>query len=430
MRDALGGIVGFVHVLDGDKARAWAVQGAAPRAVVFPGDTSEAAAILATATNEGWRVEPAGAGTRLDAGRVSDAPDIVVSCNRMSAIAEYEPADLTISVGAGCAFDTLQSGAARNRQVVGLDPARRPGATVGGIVARGDAGPLRLAHGTPRDHVLGLQLVTGDGRVLDVGGRVVKNVAGYDLTKLVIGSRGTLGLVTRVNLRLLPLPARDITLAFAAPLEELLDWIVATRELRLVIAALELLSPALARRIAGTEGWTLLVRLRGNAETAEDAGLRGDALAGGRCERLEEWAAAQVWSALAHIECTAVLSIRLAQRMSELRATLRIAHELSGAPENEMLLAAHAGDGIVRLFGEPAGDNASSSFTRAWVERIARARTALAAHNGTVFVARAPIDIARHVDPFGDAGAALPIMQQLKKVFDPAGIMAPARFVV
>jgi glycolate oxidase FAD binding subunit len=431
MRDALGAIVGFVHVLDGDKARPWAVQGVAPKTVVFPRSADEAAAVLARATAEGWSVEPAGAGTRLDSGRPPRSLDIVLSSNRMITVAEYEPADLTISVGAGCEFETLQYGVSRNRQVVGLDPPLRSGATVGGIVARADAGPLRLAHGTPRDHVLGLQFVTGDGRVLDVGGRVVKNVAGYDLTKLVVGSRGTLGLVTRVNLRLLPLPASDVTLVFAASLDELLHWIGAVREARLPIASLELLSQSLAARVVREPGWTVLMRLRGNSEAVEDATARADALAKGRCMLLNETAAAQNWHRLAQAETSAALSVRLAQPMSDLRATMRIARDLSGAPEEEMLLAAHAGDGVVRLFVDHAKIVGTSSDTRAWGERIARARTALAAHNGSVVVARAPIDIARFVPPWGEVqSATLTIMQQLKTVFDPAGIMAPSRFVV
>src|SRR5688500_7353226 len=184
-------IVGDAHVATGDIASRWRVMGVAPTAVVAPATSEQVAQVLAFATARGLAREPAGAGSYLDSGRATERLDIVLSALRMSGVAEYEPADLTVSVEAGCSLHALQSKLLVHRQYLALDPPGSVASTIGAIVSRADAGPLRLSHGTPRDHVLGLELVTGDGRVMNLGGRVVKNVAGYDLVKLGIGARGT-----------------------------------------------------------------------------------------------------------------------------------------------------------------------------------------------------------------------------------------------
>src|SRR5687768_6975102 len=136
---------------------------------------------------------------------------IKLSAQNMTAVSEYEPADLVISVHAGATLADIARAAAPHNQFLALDPAVDASTTIGSIVATNAAGPLRLAHGTPRDQVLGLEVVTGDGRVLEFGGKVVKNVAGYDIVRLLIGSRGALGFITRVNIRLKPSPAFDRT---------------------------------------------------------------------------------------------------------------------------------------------------------------------------------------------------------------------------
>src|SRR5687768_6722174 len=136
---------------------------------------------------------------------------IGLSARNMTSVSEYEPADLVISVQAGATLGDIARAAAPHNQFLALDPAVSAETSIGSIVATNAAGPLRFAHGTPRDQVLGLEVVTGDGRVLEFGGKVVKNVAGYDIVRLLIGSRGALGFITRVNIRLKPSPAFDRT---------------------------------------------------------------------------------------------------------------------------------------------------------------------------------------------------------------------------
>ncbi|HEX7088952.1 MAG TPA: FAD-binding oxidoreductase [Longimicrobiales bacterium] len=430
MIERLRGIVGDAGVRTGEAAARWAVHGAIPAAVVVPGSVEEAAAVLALASAEGWRVEPAGAGTWLGWGRAPGRVDLVVSTARLAEVEAHEPEDLTAVVGAGLTLGELEARLTRHGQWLPLDPPRGGAGTVGAAVSLAEAGPLRLAHGTPRDHVLGLTLVTGDGRVLELGGRVVKNVAGFDLVKLTIGSRGTLGLVCRVAVRLRPLPERDATLVVpAAGAEAALDAVAAVRGARVEPAALELVSPP-AAELAGVPpgAWAVVVRLQGNAEAVADAEARVGRAVGGGVDALGVDPARALWAALGEREAGAALVARLADWPSALADTVAAVLELPGAAVAWPLLA-HAGSGIVRA--AVSADAYSDAAAETWAAALSRARTRLEARGGTLLGARLPAAVvAAGLDPFGDPGPALRLMQGLRKQFDPAGILAVGRFVV
>lgn len=361
--------------------------GGCPRAgaavVVAPRTIDEIAGALALATRRRWSTRVAGAGTWL----APPAPELVVSAARLDAAAAYTPGDLTISVGAGMTHDGLARITAAQGQWLALDPPGRPEATLGATFATASAGPLRFGHGTPRDHVLGLELVTGDGRILRFGGNVMKNVAGYDVVRLLVGSRGSLGLITTLHLRLRALPEHDATLAITADhWPALVERARQLRAMRFAAVAIELVAPAFwhapPAELAGR--WALLVRFHGNRDSVEAARAEVGASA-------IELDGAQIWPALAAREAAAETIVRLADRPSELGATLALACELSPSAA----LAAHAGDGIVRLVADPAIDLAA-----------ARART-----RGTVRV-----DGSRLVS---DAR-----MAAIVRIFDPASILA------
>ncbi|TVR59612.1 MAG: FAD-binding oxidoreductase [Gemmatimonadales bacterium] len=174
-----------------------------------PGSPDEAAALLRRAAEAGWRVLPMGAGLApMDKGPA----DLLVSPRRMADVVQYEPADLTVEVGAGMLLEALDGELARHRQWLPILPPGGGAVTLGGLVAVGLPGALAMAYGGPRDQLLGLTMADARGRVLTLGGRVVKNVAGFDLVRLACGSRGTLGLICRVSFRLHPRPAVDRTL--------------------------------------------------------------------------------------------------------------------------------------------------------------------------------------------------------------------------
>jgi len=422
------------------------VHGTEPSQIDAPSSAASAAALLAEASSRGEAVECVGAGTWLSWGRPAARFDRIVSTARLSGIEAHEPADLVLTARAGTPLEALRAAAASANQAVPFDPPALPGATLGAAVALGEAGPLRTAWGTPRDNVLGLDLVTGDGRVLRLGGRVVKNVAGYDLVRLVVGSRGTLGLITRIHIRLWPAPAQDHTfVAFAAKPEALLSF---AHEVVLpaLPAALELLGPATARAIGLAEPtWALLGRFRGNAS---GVGAATAAVArSGRVHRaaiLDPDRADGAWMTLNALEAAAPWCVRIALPAAALIQAVESAANLGAdSPKrrsandletlDRWLLAAHVNDGIVRLW-TAADVGPGSTFTRAdptapVLGRLVDVRTRIERLGGSLQLPIAPIAVVRGFDPVGDPGPAVRLMQGLKRTFDPAGILSPGRFI-
>src|SRR5438094_763196 len=242
---------------------------------VAPGSPDAVALLLGTAREEGWRVRVEGAGTWLPA----DAPaDLALTTRRLDKVPAIEPQDLSATAEAGIGCDLLRQQLADRGTWLALDPPGLAGRTLGSVVATATAGPLRQGFGPVRDHLLGVTFVTGDGRLVQSGGRVMKNVAGYDLTRLAAGGFGAFGVIVLVHLRLRALPRADQTLALEGSRDDLTQVADDIAAAGLAPAALELVSPALARR----ERWVLAVRLAGSAALVprDEAGLR--AATGGR----------------------------------------------------------------------------------------------------------------------------------------------------
>ena len=331
--------------------------------------------------------EAAARGTRVE-----------LSAQHMTAIAEYEPADLVIGVQAGATLADIAGATAPNNQFLALDPPVADDTTIGSIVARALAGPLRHAHGTPRDQVLGLEVVTGDGRVLEFGGRVVKNVAGYDVVRLLVGSRGTLGFITRVNLRLKPAPAVDETIAAACgSFAQAVD----------LIDAMQQLDPV-ALEIVSWPEWTVLARFHGNAEAVAD----GIAQVGRLAPTHRRFAGSDEWHVLNRAEAGSAVRVRLAHLPSRLRETFdEAAHFAQAGALMGVRFAIHAGSGIVRVLADQAGASAVSA-AQAQRERMIK-------NGGSLIMERlagSPADEPADAITRG-------LMEKIKTVFDPAGVL-------
>jgi glycolate oxidase FAD binding subunit len=419
------------------EAAHFVVHGTPPAFVHTPADAAEAALIVRECAAARAPVECAGAGTWLSWGRAPARVEHVVSVARISDIVEYNPADLTISVDAGATLDTVHAAVAAHNQVLPLDAPALPGATVGATAALACAGPLRLGWGTPRDQVLGVEVVAGDGRRLRFGGRVVKNVAGYDITRLFVGSRGTLGLITRLHLRLRPAPLADVTVAAFGARPAPLIALARAAALPLLPAALELLVPSTARALGLPEpAWCVLARFRGNRPAVQAAvGQWTGAARAHRPALLRDSDAASAWSALARSEAAAAVSVRFAALPANLLETVHfgaaaVAGGLDARPERDLrafphdwLAAAHVGAGIVRVW------RASAATDDRLADDLLAVRVALESLGGGVLVERAPADVLRRAVSIGDAGPAARLARGLKEVFDPAGILAAGRLV-
>lgn len=276
-------------------------------------DTADVAECVRDAAARGEGLRIAAGGTWLDAGRPVHAPAALV-LDQLTGIVDYTAGDLTLTARAGTPLAEIARATAPERQWLALDPFGAPAGTLGATVATASAGPLACAFGTPRDNVLGLEAVTGDGRVVRAGGRVVKNVAGFDLTRLFTGAWGTLAVITEVTVRLRALAEADETLALAAPADEAaLDALLrGLRSLPVAPLAAELLDEPLAARVGLAPQATLLVRVAGNASAVA---AQRDALA---ALGTPEPAPAGVWDALRGVEPPGAATARASRAPSHL----------------------------------------------------------------------------------------------------------------
>ncbi|HWM86882.1 MAG TPA: FAD-binding oxidoreductase, partial [Kofleriaceae bacterium] len=229
------------------------IRGVAPRRVHWPTSAPESAAVLAGETG---RVGFIGGGTELALGAPPTALDAVLRTGRMARILDYAPADMVIAAEAGVTLAQLQAAAGAERQMLAMDPPHPERATIGGLVATAGFGPRRARYGAIRDLIIGVTLVRADGVVAHGGGKVVKNVAGFDLPKLMCGSLGTLGLVAEVTFRLHPLPETGATTLFAG---------LAAEQVPRVVAAMRRaqLEPSSAVALRSGAGFDLGVRFEG-----------------------------------------------------------------------------------------------------------------------------------------------------------------------
>ena len=343
----------------------------------------------------------AGGGTWLDAGRPVRATR-TLSLSRLTGVVQYEPGDFTLSARAGTTLAELASATLPHRQFVALDPFGDEQGTLGATVATGASGPLAYAFGSPRDNVIGLEVVTGDGAVVRCGGRVVKNVAGFDLTRLFTGSWGTLGVITEVSVRLRALPAADETYALAVDErpEPLAALIASLRVASIAPFAFELVSPTLASRLSLANTTTLLVRLGGNA-TAVRA-QRNVLATFGDVRQV----APEVWRAARSAEPPVSIVARLSSVPSQIASVWTRAREATAGVEGAMVIAA-VGRGVVRCILPGDARDAARCLARC---------------GASVIFERLPADLWSELAPTAVNDR---LSQSVKDRFDPSHVLNP-----
>ena len=244
------GLFSAGSLLPPETRASYAIDGLTPQWVVQPANRREAAQILAWASSEGIKVAPWGGGTQISLGNPPEELHLVLDLSRLDQVVDFQPADLTVTVEAGITLDSLQRHLASAGKFLPLEAPLAGRATVGGILATSSAGPLRHAYGLPRDWLIGISVISPAGEETKAGGRVVKNVTGYDLNKLYTGSLGTLGVIVEATFKLAPLPASHSALVVFFPSVE--QGIEAGRTLsRRVFAplGLQVLNGAASRRL-------------------------------------------------------------------------------------------------------------------------------------------------------------------------------------
>jgi len=428
--------VGAANVLTGVELSPYVVEGRTPEAAVFPGSIEEVAAVMALASEVGTPVTPWGGGTAASVGMPAGRTGLVLGLRRLGRLLDHEPGDLTATIEAGMTVRAFQAALGSRGQWLSLDPADAERATVGGVLATNASGPRRHLYGTARDVLIGVTVVTADGSIVKGGGKVVKNVAGYDLPKLFIGSYGTLGVIVEATVKLRPLPEQEelVSVRFDR-LKDAGSAVKAVAASDLIPNAVELLDSAGASGAglaAGypTPGGLLVVGFDGVREQidwqrAELARLTGPL--GGRDPRLLDaatstrlpTAAREAFSTTAAVMTLAVLPSQVAEIMEQ-GAGIARGRGLQSA------WAAHAGVGVVRgaLASEPAPkDPAALAVVLAEWREMARAG------GGYANLEWAPLAIKSQIPVWDDPGAAGRIMERIKAQLDPRNILNPGRFV-
>jgi glycolate oxidase FAD binding subunit len=421
------------QVVEGFRAEAWSVGDRVPHAVVFPEDEYEVAQILSMASAEEWECVPSGKGTWLGSGHPPGSVDVVISTTRMYRVLAYEPDDLFITAEAGIGLDLLSRRVLDGRQWLPLDPPGAMHGSLGATVGTGSAGPLEAAFGTPRDHVLGVTLVTGDGRLLRLGGKVVKNVAGFDLLKLVLGSWGTLGVITSVTTRLHPVPEVDRTLLFQC--DDVLSAAVLARAVAgspVSLAAVEVLAPG--NREEGDRNTKPLVAVR-ILESPEAAAVV-DGLVCERADtapiaRMEGHDSNAIFANVRALEDGAELVLRLSMLPSRLADLMEKALALQHIADPDVgwgtRMAAHAQTGVLRVM--MARVHRQQGWLEDAVGALANIRLSLESEGGSMVISQGPSEIVQSMGAWGDTGSAMGLMRALQKEFDPASILTPGRLI-
>jgi glycolate oxidase FAD binding subunit len=396
-----------------DAAAADAVDGVAPALVARPTSTADVAGVLRAAAGAGLAVVPRGRGTKMTWGRPPDRVDLVVDLSRMDAVLDHAAGDLIVEAQAGTPLDAVQETVAGAGQRLAIeDPLG--GSTVGGALATNLSGPGRVAAGTARDLLIGVTIVRADGVVAKAGGRVVKNVAGYDLGKLVVGSFGTLAVVTSAVFRLHPLPAarRVVSAPFDRP-EEAQRLVQQVLHAQVVPAAVEVDRP---HEGPGSVGVLLEGTAAGvDGRAATTLRLLGDAAR-------EEAGTPPGWGHFPWAGAQRSIALKATFALSGLARVLDAARTAAADTGLRLDLRGSAGAGV--LYGAVPAD-ADVGAVGSLVDRL---RTECTAAGGALVVLDGPAEVKAAVDTWGPV-PALDLMRRVKDQFDPERRLAPGRFV-
>ncbi len=449
----------------------YAVDGVIPKAVVFPKDTRMVAALVQCACRGNLAIVPWGNGTKMAMGNPPKRLDLVVCMARMNHMLDVDTANLTITVEAGVKFRDVQARLATEEDrcylpledlkteagefvcsdrshsgcFLPMDPPFSERATMGGVVATNTTGPRRLLYGLPRDLVLGVRFVTPKGDIIGAGGKTVKNVSGYDVSKLMIGSLGSLGILCEMTLRLLPLPEKMETLLFSfdafsdagafaaailgtkllpAAVEVANKAAIENMDLRgsldfspgshVVMVALEAFDEAVARMHKELLAMAQHFKAKGHSLVQEDK------------HRLF-WLTVGELQGSAHQRFPRLVALQLNYPLSAWKALFEFADKTLSQARLDHTMLCHAGNSVtlINLLSGTKGTD-DKALIEAVQALLAECRKA----GGNLVVQRAPADLKKALPVWGEPGSDLPLMKRIRVELDPFGVMNPGRFAV
>ncbi len=393
-----------------------------PIAIENPGDADELARLLKKYSDDRCVIVPCGGGTMSELGAPIKSAGIILSLEKLNRILDYQPENLTVRVEAGVMLDALNRTLAEYGQFVPLDPPLPARATIGGILASNASGALRVRYGTARDLVIGMRVALTDGNIVKGGGATVKNVAGYDLPKLFVGSLGTLGVIVEATFKVSPLPKRTETIVGQfGKLSNGCALALRVLQSKLLPMGVVVLNRAASEKLRLGTSYTSLVRFGGNEsgvsrQLGDIESWSREADAGASVKTMGDDAA--LWARVRDFIFEHETVVKIGVLPTQVAAIAERVEEIAEKCHAECLIAAQA-LGIIDV-GFVSGDAAPA------IEEMRAAAISLGGH---LTIVRAPRVLRERVDVWGPTRSDFSIMQKLKKEFDPNGVLNPGRFV-
>ncbi len=386
-----------------------------PLQIDLPTTGAELAELLTIVDRDRTPILVAGNSSKLNWGGLVPSAGSIVSTQKLDRLIAHAVGDLTVTVEAGMKFATLQSILAAAGQFLPLDPAYPDRATIGGIIATADTGSLRHRYGGVRDLLLGISFVRADGKIAKAGGRVVKNVAGYDMMKLFTGSYGTLGILTEVTVRVYPLPVTSGTVILTGAVERLVKVAKILLASALTPIAVDVLSTAFSQHLEISNTPSLVVKFATLPESiaqqsaqlleiAKSEGLKGGSWQGEQEQQLWSGIQTGIWG-------TTPIGCKLGVRSTAVVETIATLDRLTD----------RTATGVIHLASGIGACALSESAT------ILPLRRHCEAASGFLSVLQAPVEVKQQIDVWGYGGNALPLMQAIKHQFDPHNLLNPHR---
>ena len=438
-------ITGPSTLLDREEGKeTYEIDGLAPRWAIFPKTREEVGEVVNLCQAESLSIIPRGNGTKIGMGNVPRRADLVISTRHLNRVVAQDCENLTMTLESGVLLSDVQERLRREGigYFIPLDPPFTEASTLGGILATNASGPKRLVYGTARDLVLGMKVVLANGGLISCGGKTVKNVSGYDLAKLFIGSFGTLGIIVEATLRLLPLPEKEQTFVAAfSKSEGAFDPVKEILKSQLLPASIEILNPTLVQEIGGRElstgsDYLLVIGVEGVSEAVQRQMTDVHQIVGRflprKTELLEGHEQNDLWESVRdsglrlRSRFPASILLKMNIPISKTPLAFAVSESIAAREGFSCALWGHAGAGILHV-GLPFSEMETDP------DRVIHAIHEMGEKalemGGNLVVVAAPASIKKHVSVWGHEGSDLPIFRQLKSQLDPSSLFNPGRFV-
>jgi glycolate oxidase FAD binding subunit len=394
-----------------------------PQYFLSPHNLTALSYIVKVASQNQWRILPCGSGSKLSWGGLARNIQAIISTQHLNRIIEHAVGDFTVTVEAGMKLADLQQILRASNQFLPLDPAYPQSATIGGIIATADAGSWRQRYGGVRDLLLGISFLRADGEFAKAGGRVVKNVAGYDLMKLFAGSYGTLVIITQATFRLYPLIETSGSIVLTGKADKITQAANTIRKSSLTPTAAQMISASLAQKLEIGEDKTIILRFQSITasidqqihqliELGRELGLQSHIYRDDIEERL--------WQQLPETIFTGSQEEKITCKIGLVpTAAVDLLTKVDRMPSTQKYISIDLSSGLGKLY--LSGETSVTNLTelRAFCQN----------NRGFLTVLEGSIELKQKFDPWGYMGNSISIMQKIKQKFDPQNILNPNSFV-